>query len=449
MKGRFAVLLKVFFIGAMTLVMLIPTLFIMNLIEERQARRSEASDEVLKGWGGEQTLSGPVLVVPFLVETTLTNEKGQKTLQRELHFSYFLPEKLEVESDLASQTLQRGIFRVPVYHGVMRVQGRFARPDFSAWNIPEDKVYWDRAFLTLGVSDLRGLRETPKVSWNSQSIAFEPGTKDGALFDSAIRAKLPPIAASAAGFDFQMNLQMGGGRYLAFLPLGKDTSVKLSANWPHPSFTGNFLPVFRQVDANGFKAEWKIPETARAIPQSWRDSVPDLYLPSFAFGAGFVMPVDIYQFTTRAAKYAMLFILLTFVAFFLFEVLSKLRIHPVQYLLVSAGLCLFYLLLLSLSEHIAFAWAYLAATAGTVGLITAYLTTVLQKKSRALLMAVILSGLYGYLFTLLRAEDYALLMGSGGLFLILAAVMFLTRRINWYEIDQTKATPVLNATALS
>ena len=145
----------------------------------------------------------------------------------------------------------------------------------------------------------------------------------------------------------------------------------------------------------------------------------------------------------------MLFILLTFVAFFLFEVLSKLRIHPVQYLLVSAGLSLFYLLLLSLSEHIAFAWAYLAATAGTVGLITAYLTTVLQKKSRALLMSVILSGLYGYLFTLLRAEDYALLMGTGGLFIILAAVMFLTRRINWYEIDQNKPSPETNAVAFS
>lgn len=449
MKGRFAVLLKIFFIGVMTLVMLIPTLFILNLIDERQQRRAEASGEVLKGWGGEQTLSGPVLVVPYLVENLLTNEKGEKTLQRELHFSYFLPERLDVESSLASQTLHRGIFRVPVYQGEMKVQGRFAKPDLSAWGVPDEKIYWERAFLTLGVSDLRGLRETPNVSWNGQAIPFEPGTKDGALFDSAIRAKLPPIAADARGFDFRMNLQMGGGRHLAFLPLGKDTNVKLSANWPHPSFTGNFLPVSRQVDAGGFKAEWKIPETARAIPQSWRDNPPELYLPSFAFGADFMMPVDIYQFTTRAAKYAMLFILLTFVAFFLFEVMSKLRIHPVQYLLVSAGLCLFYLLLLSLSEHIAFGWAYLAATAGTVGLITAYLTTVLQRKGRALLMATVLSGLYAYLFTLLRAEDYALLMGTGGLFLILAAVMFLTRRINWYEIDQNKAAPVLNATAAS
>lgn len=439
MKGRFAVLLKVFFIGVMTLVMLIPTLFIMNLIHERQNRRTEASNEVLKGWGGEQTLSGPVLVVPYVVEKEVTDTNYQRTVQRELHYAYFLPEKLEVESTLASQSLYRGIFRVPVYQGEMKIRGHFAKPDLSSWNIPNNRIYWDLAFLTMGVSDLRGLRETPKISWNQQTLSFEPSSKDGALFDSAIQAKLPAISEGAVGFDFQMNVQMGGGRHLSFLPLGKDTHVKLSANWPHPSFTGNFLPISRQVDEKGFQAEWKIPETARGIPQRWKDMEQVPYLSSFAFGTDFIMPVDIYQFTTRAAKYAMLFILLTFLAFFLFEVLSKLRIHPVQYLLVSAGLSLFYVLLLSLSEHIPFAWAYLVATAGTVGLITAYLTTVLQKKRRAILMAIVLTGLYGYLFTLLRAEDYALLMGSIGLFLILAVVMFLTRRINWYDIDQNKS----------
>jgi len=441
MKGRFQVLLKVLFIGFITLVMLIPTFFIINLVNERQMRREEASSEVLKGWGGEQNLGGPVLVVPFLVENTLVDEKGVKTLQREMHFAYFLPEQLHIESAMESQTLRRGIFRIPVYQGNLKVQGHFAKPDFSNWNIAADKIYWDRAFLTLGMSDLRGLRETPKVLWSGVELHFEPGEKSGALFDSAVRARVPFSNLSDAGYDFAMDLHLGGGKTLNFLPLGKDTSVKISANWPHPSFGGNFLPINRQVTDQGFQAEWKVPETARAIPQRWRDTVPDLYLPSFAFGVDFILPVDIYQFTTRAAKYAMLFILLTFVAFFLFEVLSKLRIHPVQYLLVSAALCVFYLLLLSLSEHISFGWAYLAATLGTVGLITAYLVTVLQRKSRALLMATILSGLYGYLFTLLRAEDYALLMGSVGLFLIIAAVMFLTRKINWYELDQSKEVP--------
>ncbi|MCE9624923.1 MAG: cell envelope integrity protein CreD [Deltaproteobacteria bacterium] len=438
MQGRFAVLLKVLFIGFMTLVMLIPTLFIMNLVNERQARRQEATDEIMKGWGGQQTLSGPVLVVPFLVQSMIVNEKGEKTARNELHYSYFLPDKLQVQSNLESQTLYRGIFKVPVYQGKVEIEGRFVKPDLTPWNIAAENIYWDRAFLTMGVSDLRGLRETPQVQWNQAQVSFEPGTKQASPFDSAIQAKLPPLDGTTTAYNFKMTLHLGGGQHLAFLPLGKDTQVKLSSNWPHPSFTGNFLPINRSVDERGFQAEWKIPETARAIPQSWIDSSSELYLPNFAFGADFMLPVDIYQFTTRAAKYAMLFILLTFVAFFLFEIMSKLRIHPVQYLLVSAGLCVFYLLLLSLSEHIAFAWAYIAATAGTVGLITAYLMTVLQKKSRALLMATVLTGLYGYLFTLLRAEDYALLMGSAGLFVILAAVMFLTRKINWYDIDQNK-----------
>ncbi len=439
MKGRFQVLLKVLFIGFITLVMLIPTFFILNLINERQERREAASSEVLKCWGSEQSLGGPVLVVPFLVENTLTDDKGVKTVQREMHYAYFLPEQLHIESSMESQTLRRGIFRIPVYQGDLKIQGRFAKPDFSNWNVADGMVYWDRAFLTLGLSDLRGLRESPKVKWNSAELNFEPGEKSGAFFESAVRAKLPFINANDTGYNFSMDLHLGGGHFLTFLPLAKDTSVKLSSNWPHPSFSGSFLPVFRQVTDQGFQAEWKIPETARSIPQRWKDSLQDTYLPNFAFGVDFILPVDIYQFTTRAAKYAMLFILLTFVSFFLFEVLSKLRIHPVQYLLVSAALCVFYLLLLSLSEHISFGWAYLAATLGTVGLITAYLVTVLQRKSRALLMASILAGLYGYLFTLLRAEDYALLMGSAGLFLIVAAVMFLTRKINWYELDQNKA----------
>src|SRR5215470_9510742 len=285
MKGRFHLILKLVFIGFMTLVMLIPTLFILNLINERQGRREEASEEVLKGWGGEQTVSGPVLVVPFLVETTFTNGKGQRTVQKETHQAYFLPENLEVHGTLSSQTLYRGIFHVPVYQGQVQLQGRFARPDFSAWNIPSDKILWNRAYLTVGVSDLRGLRETPTVLWNQEKRSFEPGNKDGSLFTPAIQVKLPGLSPNTMAYDFAVNLQMGGGRHLAFLPLGKDTHVQLSSNWPHPSFSGKFLPVTRQVSDQGFSAEWKIPETARAIPQSWRDNLQGEDLVTNEFGA--------------------------------------------------------------------------------------------------------------------------------------------------------------------
>ncbi|HEX5034086.1 MAG TPA: cell envelope integrity protein CreD, partial [bacterium] len=409
MKGRFALLLKLIFIGFMTLVMLIPTLFIMNLIHERQMRREEASSEVLRGWGGgDQLVGGPVLVLPYDVSTETMNDKGQKVVTHYLRSAYFLPEKLEIDGQLKSQTLSRGIFRIPVYQGELAMSGAFRSPDLAALGIKPTQVRWDKAYVQLSLSDLRGLRETPEVLWSGESRRFEPSatlSQSGPLIRAAVA-----VNEKASAYDFNLKLNLGGGKRLQFLPLAGDTHIKLKSNWPHPSFSGNFLPVHREVRAEGFVAEWKIPATARPIPAYWEDGIQGLE--AQAFGAEFMLPVDIYQFTERAAKYAMLFILLTFVAFFLFEVMSKARIHPVQYLLVSAALCVFYVLLLSLSEHIDFGLAYLASAGATVLLITAYLVTVLQKKSRALLMAGILGGLYGYLFTLLRAEDFSLLMGS-------------------------------------
>ncbi len=443
MKGRFALLLKLIFIGFMTLVMLIPTLFIMNLIHERQNRREEASSEVLRGWGGgDQLVGGPVLVLPFDVTTETMNDKGQKVVQTYLRYASFLPEKLDVESQLKSQTLTRGIFRIPVFQGELAMNGVFRAPDLASLGIKPSQVRWDKAYVQLSLSDLRGLRETPEIVWYGNTRRFEPSATSSSTGPS-IQAAVG-VNETASAYDFHMKLNLGGGKRLQFLPLAGDTHIKLSSNWPHPSFAGNFLPVHREVKADGFVAEWKIPATARPIPQAWEGEIQNLY--AQAFGAEFMLPVDVYQFTERAAKYAMLFILLTFVAFFLFEVMSKAKIHPVQYLLVSAALCVFYVLLLSLSEHIDFGLAYLAAAGATVLLITAYLVTVLQKKSRALLMAGILGGLYAYLFTLLRAEDFSLLMGAVGLFLILALVMFLTRRINWYEIDKPNLAPQFPAT---
>lgn len=443
MKGRFALILKLVFIGFMSLVMLIPALFIMNLISERQARREEASNEVLRGWGGgDQLLGGPVLILPYEVTTVTTNDKGLRTVETYIRQASFLPEKLDVTGQLNSQMLTRGIFRIPVYQGELALNGVFRTPDLASLGILPSQVHWDKAYVKLSLSDLRGLRETPEILWSGQAQRFKPSASSNQSGPS-IQAAVA-VNDIAPTYDFKMKLNLGGGKRLQFLPLAGDTHIKLNSNWPHPSFSGNFLPIHREVKADGFVAEWKIPATARPIPQAWDGELQDLYVQ--AFGADFMLPVDIYQFTERAAKYSMLFITLTFVAFFLFEVMSRAKIHPVQYLLVSMALCVFYVLLLSLSEHIDFGLAYLVAASATVLLITAYLVTVLQKKSRALLMAGVLGGLYAYLFTLLRAEDFSLLMGSVGLFLILALVMFLTRRINWYEIDKPAVAPQIPAT---
>ena len=265
MKGRFALLLKLIFIGFMSLVMLIPTLFIMNLIHERQLRREEASSEVLRGWGGgDQVVGGPVLILPYDVTTETMNEKGQKVIQTYLRHASFLPEKLDVESQLKSQTLTRGIFRIPVFQGELAMSGVFRSPDLASLGIKPAQVRWSKAYVQLSLSDLRGLRETPEIVWNGGTRRFEPSAAssgNGPTIQAAVA-----INEAASAYDFRMKINLGGGKQLQFLPLAGDTHIKLSSNWPHPSFSGNFLPVHREVRADGFTAEWKIPATAPPIP---------------------------------------------------------------------------------------------------------------------------------------------------------------------------------------
>jgi inner membrane protein len=266
-----------------------------------------------------------------------------------------------------------------------------------------------------------------------------PENFPGSPTSGGLQAKTPidPDKAGPdgrAGFAFQVKLKLNGSGSLMFLPMGKETRLNLSSTWNSPSFTGAYLPVERTVGEDGFRATWKTMHFTRSFPQAWLDwAIAAPEWEKFAFGAELHLPVDRYQKTERCAKYAILFILLTFLVFFVQETLHRRRIHPMQYLLVGAALCLFYLLLLSLSEHVPFALAYAAASAGVVIMVTCYGFTVLGARKRAWALGAMLAGLYGYLFTLLQMEDFALLMGALGLFAILGAVMFATRRINWYD----------------
>lgn len=443
-RGRFFLLAKISLMFSLILVLLIPTLMIRGLIHERESRQEEARQEIAQGWGGYQDLTGPILVLPYQYDVIEKQTKGPDKIITRTDYAYFLPESLTVLGNYTSKLLHRGIFNVPVYTGDLKISGQFKKPDLKKLKLKPEQILWDEAYLTLGISDLKGIRNNVVVNWESDKLPMGPEKKAGSVYTMSLQSNLPEIKEWQAGNmrNFALALTLAGSQSTRFIPVGKQSTVEIESNWPHPSFTGYQLPTERQVSEGGFSASWEIPQTGRMLPQAWKGKeIQSVDLNRSAFGVDFILPIDTYQFSERSVKYAVLFILLTFVAFFLLEILGNLQIHPIQYLLVGFALCLFYLLLLSLSEHLSFGLAYVVAATGTIGLITAYISQVLKRRRWALALAGVLSALYAYLYTLLRAEDFALLMGSLGLFLILGVIMFLTRKINWYAIGKSEAAP--------
>ena len=421
-------------VGALVLILLIPLGMVGSLIAERERRGQEAITEVAATWGASQTLGGPVLTVPYRLHSK--DDKGRVTSWTS--YARFLPETLKLEGRIVPEKRHRGIFEVVVYRADLRWSGTFRRPDFSAWRIAPEDVLWNDAYAAVGVPDLRGVRSGMELAWGNRSVQFQPGGKEEGLWDSGLRAPLPDLAKDRESdiYAFSFGLGINGSRHLEFLPLGKQTTVALASSWSSPSFDGAFLPESRRVSGTGFNARWNVSWFGRSYPQQWRHDEAQSLAPAetvanSAFGVELLLPVDAYQKTERSVKYGVLFLLLTFLTFFLYEVFNPFSLHPIQYLLVGAALCLFYLLLLSVSEHVPFGVAYLAAATATVLLIGGYSVAILRGALRALLMTVVLGALYGYLYVLLQLEDYALLLGSIGLFVILALVMYLTRRIDW------------------
>lgn len=431
---RNSVLLKLFLIGVLMILLLVPLVMVRQLIRERQARRTSAVFEVSSTWGASQRLGGPVLTVPYLQRGK--DDKGKIIVWTAL--AHFLPETLAIEGRVAPERRARGIFEVVVYRADLHWKGTFTRPSFEGWRIAPDDVLWEDAYLTVGVPDMRGIRSGVALVWGNRQLQLEPGGAQPGLWDSGLRVDLPEFApAKGETVAFAFDLGLNGSESLRFLPMGKQTRVTLKSSWPDPSFTGAFLPEQRTVTGTGFEALWNVAYFGRGYPQRWRADEAEQVAASHlvndsSFGVDLLLPVDAYLKTERSVKYGVLFLLLTFLTFFLYEVFNPFNLHPLQYLLVGSALCLFYLLLLSVSEHVPFGLSYGIAAAATVLLIGGYSAAILRGRLRALLMTGVLGGLYGYLYILLQAEDYALLLGSIGLFLILAVVMFVTRKIDWY-----------------
>ncbi len=443
-------LLRVLGLGGLILILRIPIGMIDQTIAERSERRSEAIGEVTSTWGGRQIVRGPFLTIPYVRrwvdQPRKVNEKP--VVRDEIEEAHVMPATLTVDGDLGTEIRRRGIFDVPLYVARLNLRGDFRLPDRDAFPSNTVDIRWDEATLTLGVDDPRAIREQVVLTWNGASVPLRPGPGSYESIERGVHA-LVPAASHAAGalVPFVMDLVVAGSHGISMLPAGADTTIQLAAQWPDPSFDGAFLPVARTVTSKDFQATWRVLELARGIPGSWNENVVGVSeLDKTLFGVALLSPVDAYRTTERAVKYQLLFVGLTFTALFLFELLAGLRIHPMQYLLVGLALCLFYLLLLSLAEHIGFVAAYTLASSAIVLLVAAYGRAVLGTRQRTAAIAGLVTALYLYLFVLLHIQDYALLVGSLGLFVILAIVMYLTRRVDWYAI-RTGGEPELGDVA--
>jgi inner membrane protein len=428
---KHSVTLKLVAITILMLLLLIPATMIRSIIQEREQLNQAATEEVSSKWAESQRLNGPVLAIPLIYEY-----EQEDKLITQTRYWYLLPDKLSIQGDVQPETLRRGIYEVVVYSSRLDVSGTFAL-DESPPNLDKLKtIDYARAFLTIGISDLRGIKDQVRFDWRGATLGAEPGSRVSDLIYSGITIALPGLGeAWGQPADFSFSLDLQGSQELSFVPIGSQTEVRLRSSWPAPSFDGAFLPDTRSLSDAGFEAGWSVLELNRNFPQSWVGADMADKMKATAFGVDLLIPLDNYQRSMRSAKYAVMTIALTFLVFFLVEVLNKRKIHPFQYALVGLALCLFYILLVSMSEHMAFNTAYAIATAAVVSMVSLYSLSVFHNRRLSLILVVLLLGIYGFLFVTIQLTDYALLIGSIGLSLILAATMYFTRNINWYKLN--------------
>jgi inner membrane protein len=424
--------LKVVAIGVLATCLIVPLALVWILVTERSSRRDQVVTATVSSIGRAQTVGGVVLDLPY---DALERQPNGSTATVTRH-AYVHPDQLTIEARATPEVRHRSLYAVIVYRTAVRMKGTISPPDLAALNAAPVAVHWDRAATTVEITDLRGTLAVSPLVFGDRPVTLEP-TTETAVFASGVRGLTPLAPDTTAPIPFAVDLTLAGSEALRFLPTGKATTVRLAAGWPSPGFAGAFLPITSNTTPNGFEARWQVSYLARAFPHAWLEGTKDratmvYHRNQSTFGVSFVQTVDHYQMTDRAVKYGLLFVLLTFTVFLLWELLRNLRLHPVQYLLIGAALVVFYLLLLSLAEHMPFATAYAIAAAATITLVAGYAASVLAAGLRgAVGIGGWLTALYGVLFVLLRLEDVALLVGSVFVFLMLALVMYLTRRIDW------------------
>ncbi|HTN47720.1 MAG TPA: cell envelope integrity protein CreD [Flavipsychrobacter sp.] len=418
-------IIKGFLIGFLILLMFIPTTLIQNLVQEREQRQHEVINEISSKWATSQTIVGPLLVVPY---KEYTKDNNGKVLEARRNV-YLLPDQLLVNGNVLPEVRNRSLYDVTLYRSVLHLSGSFNPESLKALQLAEASFVWSEAKLLLGIDDARGLEEEASLNWNEQYYLLDAGVPENSVVAHGLSTTVSFDSTTQVKFSFQLKLK--GSENLYFTPVGRSTGIVLRSSWKHPAFDGQYLPVSHKISDSGFHAAWKVLQVSRNYPQAWMSGQYELK--KSAFGVRLIQPTDNYAKTERSVKYAILFIALTFTVFFFLEVLQKRQVHPLQYILVGFSLCIFYSLLLSISEYTGFNPAYLIAATATVLLIGLYVRSIFKQGKVAMIFTSALSGLYTYIFVLIQLQDYALLFGSIGLFLIIAVLMYFSKKIDWYN----------------
>lgn len=430
---------KAVFIFFLVILMIIPLLLVYNTILSRQHMHTRAVNEISQAWGKSQQLAGPVLVIPYNSEGSL------KTIA-------WLPELMQIEAKIEPEIRSRGMFEAVVYKSKVQVLANFILPDEEKLRKligKKSEILWPNANISMGISDLHHLKINGTATINNREINLGPGSGMPQLLSSGLHASFLDLRSMPKGTEipFAVSFDLHGSDAITFLPFGRSTLVSLNSSWPHPSFMGAFLPQKREITKNGFAADFELSYFSRSYAQVFTSDQLNEALKSAIddsnFGVRLIKPVDPYRQSERAAKYGILFVIFTFIIYFLFELVSKARIHIFQYALVGVALCTFFLLLVSFAEHIGFAYAYILGAALVIAQVTLYSFAVTKSLKQSIIMMLTLGTLYLYLYLVLQLEDYALLSGSLALFVALALIMIAVRNVDWFSEANFKGEPNL------
>ncbi|WP_440906189.1 cell envelope integrity protein CreD [Catenovulum sp. SX2] len=438
---------KIAFIVFISLVLLIPLTMIDEQIKDRQRYLAEASQAVAHSWTSQQKVTGPILVMPYEVVGTklVYDTSAEKTVEKPYRYTdkYFIkPTDTQISVETLDDVRHKGIYAIPVYTSKIQIKGKLPQQlieeKLAAKNLSEKhEITFFPAYISMMISDPRGINTVPKFNLANKSFDFVPGSRIN-QHNNGLHAPIGELSKiDLNNLTFNLEISLRGMQQLSFVPIGNNVAITAQSNWPHPQFTGQFLPTKLNISGAGYQAQWQVTSFASNIQNkldACENGKCDELLDS-ALGIKHIEAVDVYLQSERSTKYGILFIGLTFIAFFVFEVMKQLRIHPIQYTLVGLSISIFYLLLLSLSEHIAFISAYAIASIACVCLLIFYLSFVLKSFVRASAFATAIASLYAVLYVIISAEDFALVMGASLVFIVLAIIMVATRNIDWYQVS--------------
>ena len=436
---------KITMLIILILLLLIPISMIRSLVNERSYRANSAEASIMEAWGSQLVLYGPVIRIPVVEReeiTTRTERDGDKT---EIVFRnralWITPKNVNISANFSAERKRRGIFSVALFSGDVSISGDFTFERVTGELKQNQTIYPEQAEIIVGLANQKGIRRVIKADWNGSELFFKPGNRNflpGSSGDYGMNAVSSFNMEGINTFDLQFAVQ--GGKSIRALPIGETTQARIRSDWPSPSFQGGFLPTTYTLSESGFDAQWEISYLSRSIPLFWftgerGEYEGRMHLQQELFGADFFKPLDHYALNERAVKYAILFLVIPFITLFFLEVFSRKSIHPAQYLLAGLANVIFYLLLLSISEHLSFSFAYLIAGSALTCMMTLYARSLLETWARSAYMGLVMALLYLILYLTLNAEDWALLIGSVVAFFICGVVMYLTRKLDWNNLN--------------